>query len=199
MQRNRFFREIFPVRQFVTTKRICTKEIQSGVLQRDKGFGTATISVGHLRIGSGGADDFTTVDGLQWEEREKCMSPMRIIKQLPVDFRTLKIELHLWLRLNENDSRIANIKPKHFPEMDVSCSLCSSLKKSKWAVLFHCAHHGHGSGVKKSKCFRTVFKRGIINFVIFQGGIFNSRRINPSLSLSLICINTIIDSLLTVH
>jgi hypothetical protein len=52
---------------------------------------------------------------------------------------------------------------------------------------------------KESIYLRTVIKRGIIYFVIVQGGILNSRHINPSMSLSLICINTVIDSLLTVH
>lgn len=127
------------------------------------------------------------------------MSRMRIMKQLLVDFRTLKIELYSWPRLIENDSQIANIKQKHFLEIGVSCSLCTSVKKSKAGCPFHCAHHGDGPVVAESKCLRTVIKRGIINFVIFQGGNFNSRHINPSLSLSLICINAIIDSLLTVH
>lgn len=68
------------------------------------------------------------------------MSHMRIIKQLPVDFRTLKIELHLQLRLNENDSRIANIKQKHFLEIDVSCSLCASLREEQVGCSFSTVH-----------------------------------------------------------
>lgn len=87
--------------------------------------------------------------------------------------------------------------PTLFLATAVSCSVCTGLKG--WKVLSHDTHHGRGSAVKESKHLRTVIKRGIANFLNTQGGIFNSRQINLSMSLSLICINTIIDSLLTVH
>lgn len=160
------------------------------------GFGAANICAGHLRIG-GGQPMFHHRRQSPVERKGKCMSHMRIIKQLPENFRTPKTELHLQLTLNEHDCSIANIK-QNTSQRQMCLVLCTSLKKV-WAVPLCGAHHGDGSVVKESKRLRTATKRGIINFAIFQGGIFNSRHINPSMSLSLICINTIIDSLLTVH
>lgn len=65
--RSILLKDIFPVGQFKTTERICTEEVILSTKKRH-GFGTAHISLGHLRTWGEGSNVFTTVGGLQWEE-----------------------------------------------------------------------------------------------------------------------------------